>query len=1105
MATKKGIRKSSSTIDPTIYFASHKSNPAIKILRKLSELNAASRPDLIFSLSANRLLPKTLLPIYNESNYYNAYSITRHVSKENSVFWILGLFKNSSKILKKFVRLREQFNSHLLASDIESSKAVLDSLDSVSLSWWSMENRAHLIKEIDKQDTKEYLKDLERFFPGSDVKNKLNDLILLSESSSVGFFIESITERLSEFRNSGDGVASDWASSVSTMMLPIMYDVERELDPSILYQYRNESIFDQYVLFKNIIIEMHAKGKVLPDRIFKIAHQLVYDIGDKELVHLMNKLPNCQESDLVNSVVTEYTKGEYNTAIGQISNALSLRSPEVFGLLEIYARAKKYTATEFGSTLFDQIASALADIVSVDSTSREKIEYLTRLLVKFRNESWCKSLSFHLLSILSEIHGSAKIELSRRIIGGLREINTPKASNQNFTLTLNNNIALQEVPYHRAVKYDLKKQLSMELERSQFPMLSDYLQQQSKLYITNKEWSKLIDFSIREYLSNKIAFFYIPISRLCSEIVTLSPKGINASTIASIVVLDIYGREFNSAYDDYKTELFEEWLEGHNTHRPSKIFDSVELSDVDEYFLTNICTPNQLDNIALYSSNLEVIHERVTILNILISKSNRSNTNLVKEKIRIIENLFADQFRTKIETGKLFVDVQALETHRKNIYTSMFEQVKSIEGGVILDELEDDIATSASKDIFNLEKKTEGGIQLVAPTSEKTDALAKIFIQISKDFSSNENYGLDKYLSAEIRHVVFEEQLRSCFEKTKLITMMEGGVYSSNLFWHARYSYVQSNILDKLDDAFRVFSSEVDSTLKQINNRFRVGADFKKSGDYIFDYSPYYSYLVEVSRIVDSSGAYDDFFASLIGFMWELTNESAREAQALINDTLKVKILSEIDTLEQKIILAKGNVPMNELMQEIREARSLFSKAIEVVLNWFRFVGAEDSTNFEPLEVVVEAAVRSVDSFYKHKNVSLSLNQAGSRLELSYREARALFVALFTALENAFRYNFESRQISVSLVKNNKADIIEVLNHTEPSRFINPEEFIQEQRRKWNDRNSNLSRKEGGSGLYKIHNLLLNSSSGFEFDIAYDQGVFSAIIRLNHEHFISGR
>lgn len=1089
-------------IDPNIYRTGHRTDPIQKILTLLAELNTTNNTELIYKLSANKFLPKSLTQAYLANNYYSTYSVSRQLSQRNGIYWTLGIFTNCANIIRDFIRIRENFNSALLSSDFIDATAQLDRLDSTCLSWWSMENRIHLQKEINKEDTKDSIKSLERFFQNFDVKNKLGDLLLLSESNSVEFFAHSIQERLSEYRNSKSDQAIGHACCISLLMLPISYDHERVADLCHLYHYRNESIIDQYVLFKNTIHEIYASGRSLPGNLLGLITNLAELVGDEEILcTLENNEHPCQ---FVTKIVDEYTKGNYNSVVEEIRNALLEKSSHIFGLIEMYARACKYSETEFGTSLFDQAAKALADIVSVSTSSQEQIEYLNKLRLKFRNESWCKSLSFHLLFILQETNDSNIIELSRRSTNGMHKINTPKAAKENFTLQFKKPIDINEIPLHRAIRYDLKQQTVEYLDRKAFPIFSDYLKQQSKILIANQKWDELIDFSIQEYLSNKISFLFLPFGKICSKI--SEPKTRDSkSYISAIVILDIYEREANSAYSEHKTELFEEWLELHSTHMPSEVFEEKDLNAIELYFLSNICTPNQLDNIPTYEGDIDVIFERVTILNILIKFTKDLNGELGREKIRIIEDLFADKLRAKIEAGKLFVDVQAFTTHRKSFYKSLFDHVKSIKGGVVLEEYDDLEMVTDSKDVFDLERKTDGGVPLIASSSEKTDALAKLFLYVTKDFALNENYGLDKYLSAEIRHVVFEEQLRSCFEKTKLITIKENGEYLPNESWRSRYNFVQDSMLDRLDEAFKSFSVATDKALKETNNKFRVGIDFKKSGDYIFDFSPYYIFIVELSKIVEKSNNFDEFFKDLIDYMWDLTGMFAKEAQALINDNLKVTILAELDVLEQRVTHIKSAVPLTELMQEIRNARSYFNNSIEIVLSWFRFVDSDDEGIYEPLGVVVEAAVGSADSFFRHKNTQLAFTQNRTNLMLSYREARALFVALFTALENSFRYNHGSQTIKVEHTRTLKHDIVKISNNADIKKFLDPQKFIQEQKEKWADPKSKLSRKEGGAGLYKINNLLLNSSPGFSFDIELTGHEFSALVRLDHENFASRR
>ncbi|MBE8590102.1 hypothetical protein IQK56_03710 [Pseudomonas sp. MAFF 301449] len=1101
--SKKGLKKNKKrSIDPKIYIAGHNSDPVDKILSLLGELDAENNAELIHQLASNKFLPRALVPIYHKKNYYNTYSTSKHLSKRNGIYWITGLLIHSANILKSFIALRDTYNTSLLSSDYTHAEQSLNELDSLCLSWWGMENRIHLKKEIKKGDTKELIKSYEAYFPNTDVKNKLGDLLLLSESNSIDFFALSIQERLSEYRNSGSDQAIGHANCVSLLTLPICYDHERNPDLANIYHYRNESIIDQYVLFKSAILEIYAAGNSIPPRLLPMVLKLANTINDEEILCVLGE--STTPSTFVNSVVDCYTKGNYESVVQSIKNALNNKQTEIFGLIELYARACKYSNSEFSNSLFDSAASALSDIVSLDVSSREKIEYLNKLRLKFRNENWGKSLSFHLLSILQEVNEPKIIELTRCATKGMLKINTPKATFRDFTLKIEDILDVNEIPLHRAIRYNLKPQQIDSVERESFPILSDYIKQKSKDYINNENWSTLTTFIIKEYLNNKISFLFLPVGKACSEILELDNKD-SESYISSIVVLDIYSQESSSVYDEQKTELFEEWLDLHNTHLPSEIFDGKELSPTDIYMLSNICTPNQLDNIATYEGNIDVIYERVTILNILISATKDPNGELAREKIRIIEDLFADKLRAKIEAGKLFVDVQAFTTHRKSFYQTLYEHVKGIRGGVALEEYENIQMTATSKDLLDLDKKTEGGVSLVAPTSEKTDGLSKILFNISRDFALNENYGLDKYLSAEIRHVVFEEQLRSCFDKTNLITVKENGDYLPNEFWRRKYKFVQNSMLDKLDDAFKDFSIATDKILKEVNNRFRVGTDFKKSGAYIFDFSPYYAHIVKLSKVVEKSNNFDEFFRGLIDFMWSLTDKFAKEAQALINDQLKENILLELNTLEQRITTIKSTVPMTELMQEIRNARSYFYNSVEIVLSWFRFVNADDADSYERLGVVVEAAVGSVDSFFRHKKVQIIFTQERTDLLLSFREARALFVALFTALENSFRYNFESKPITITHTKNNGFDLLNILNQADDAKFPEPDNFVSEQRRKWADPNSNLSREEGGTGLYKIHNLLLNSSPGFNFDISYSNKIFSAKVKLNHENFASGR
>ena len=258
--------------------------------------------------------------------------------------------------------------------------------------------------------------------------------------------------------------------------------------------------------------------------------------------------------------------------------------------------------------------------------------------------------------------------------------------------------------------------------------------------------------------------------------------------------------------------------------------------------------------------------------------------------------------------------------------------------------------------------------------------------------------------------------------------------------------------------------------------------------------------MVRVSSIVNDSISFDSFFKSLIGYMWELTGEGARVAQHLVSEVLATEVMSAIDSLERRVSDVKGDAAMVDLMQEIKNARSNFLKEIEVVLNWFRFVGSGDGHSLERLGVVIEAAASSFTSVFRHRGKSLVYSQTKSSLLLNYSEARALFISMFTALENALRYGIEDMAVNILHRVSLSRDELIISNEVK-SDFGDPAVFLAREKAKWIDENSGLSTAEGGSGLYKINNILTNASPGFSFNISVEHGIFNAQIGLDHGYF----
>jgi len=1067
-----------------------------RILRDAKLFGFYSRGDLLAELAAHTKLPKLLSIVYGAGRqFHKTVEIRNYIEPKDYIFWLIGQIRGNIELVKRFLALREKMNTALLSGEADGALLAVEQTQALSESWWAIETTIHIQKELGGTDTKEIIKSLYERFPHLNLASLTQDYLFLSESRSIYFYINNTLGRMKEYKTSGLAEAIAHGAIESVQRLPVIFDPDREASLEGLFSLRNFSIIDQYMALRQVLADRRARLE--PISIESELLALFADVRDEEMANLLSV--DHTSDPWVSRIVMEYTYGRYDRVTAEIQKYVSDHSSKVFGMVEIYARAKIYTGiVGSGNTFFDRIADEFARILQLDSKSFEREAYLEKLCIKFRNEPWAKSLLFH-LAAMRNMKAELPLELIRRQTFCLGGSNTPKA-----TWNARERIELPfvedggDVPSYRLLKYGYCEDSDVhERAKDIFPIWSDYLQYKSRFLMASGKLNEAIKFCVTEYIENSVAFSFLPVSSLCEAVFATDPEDID-SCKSALLIYDIYSKQADSRFDEAKGDLFERLLMLSGTHQPSKVFAAKSLSKMDAYFLRHICVPTMLDGIIEYGSNDEVIHERVAIIDILIASKIDGYDTLRAEKDKVLENLFAEKLRAKIESGKLFVDVQALEAHRKHVYQQFYEQAKSLEGGVNLEPLpEGDNNSIDSKDLLEF----DGNARVAIAASEKTSLLAGIFNQAVADFALNENYGLDKYLSAEVRHIVFVTQLRSCFEKSKLITVQKDGEYLSNDFWVNKYHYVYRGIIEDIDKKLTQFSAKVDAILAEVNDKFRVSFGVSKEElTGVFDFSPWHNRIVDISTIVDTSDSFDQFFTRLINYMWDIAGQGAHEAQRLVNDVLLNKIGSAIEELEFDINQAKGDVPLIDLMQEVKNARSNFTKEIELVLNWFRFVGSEDVHTLERLGVVIEATVSSFESIFQHRGKKLIARQMKSGLLLTYSEARSLFIALFTALENALKYGADDSGVLFEHTIEAGRDRLLVKNQLGGA-ISDPQTFIDGEKAKWNEENSNLSTAEGGTGLYKIHNLLTNASAGFTFNIEISDENFFAIMEINHEDF----
>ena len=1063
------------------------------IINEVKKFNIYNAKIPLFDLASNIKLPSDFDQIYNsEHKYFYNMMVGSYITKENYIYWILGVFHKNKDLIKKFNLVRKKVNHCVLSGKPQDAIDLIHNINSKCYSWWAIQYELHIIKEFELASTRDYFEEIPNlFFNEKYPASKIDELKLISESSSEKIFIRSFLSRINEYRASGIQSVIERGAIESCRYLSIHDDIKRSISLNNMHSEFYESIIDQYVIFKEILLESEVE---MDNEIIKIIKKLSFYVCDDEIINILDD--NIEPNDEIKTIINHYTYGNYPEVIEKVEYLQGRSLDNYLGLIEVYSRAMIYSKkqwNEFPANFFVKLSCLLADILTCNNKAISSIEYLERVCLKFKLESWSKSLTFHLKLILEELNDKKILDYLRKHTRILGALNTSKVIEKTPISDFFNQ-GNEEVPKHRILKYGAEKNISV--FKDDFPIISDYIKVKSANLIKNNNLIEAIDFCISQYLTNSVSFLFLPISTLCSMAGGIE-KNNNTSFISCLILYDIYNREINDKYEYEKNELFEELMNFNGSHKPSVVFDHDFYNEFDSYFLRYLCIPTQLDSFIQYQSNDDVIHERVAILDLLINAKVTGGNQLKLEKDNVLETLFAEKLRAKLESGKLYVDIQSIKTNRKYIYSKYFESAKEIDGGIFLNELNED-SELYSKDLFRIDDK------MVLASSPKMELLYSIYMAIVNDFALNENYGLDKYLSAEIRHIVFTTQLRSCFEKTSLVTIKQNDEYQTNFFWSEKYQYINHNILREVDVLLKRFSSTVDLLLTEVNENFRVETSLQESS-YIFNYTPYHHRLVRISEVIGQSKNVDDFLSGILDYMWEITSENAKEAQKIINDYLEQNILNALTTLESGINSVRRNAAMVDLIGEIKNARTLFRNEVELVLNWFRFVGEDDSKNFERLGVVIDATISSFDSVYGHKYIKPYYLPISSDIHLNYRESRALFISLFTALENACKYGSKIVPVVINYQLDNGVTYIKITNELDGVTKEEANEIIKNEKEKWNENYSILNTIEGGSGFYKIYSILSTVSSGLKFDIKTELNNFISIIEVKDECFSNRR
>lgn len=294
----------------------------------------------------------------------------------------------------------------------------------------------------------------------------------------------------------------------------------------------------------------------------------------------------------------------------------------------------------------------------------------------------------------------------------------------------------------------------------------------------------------------------------------------------------------------------------------------------------------------------------------------------------------------QVNDSKIHVDVQSLISSELDTEKLMFDTYKEVDDNIEIFEQKN---IEWLLDYIQEQHQAKMRFFKYEPSAVKYKMVMfrQMVLNIRDKFLFDPRFGLDKYLSARIRHGTLITQLRNHFLTYGLVTnKKEGGEYVRESVWTQRRGiYLTVIVKEQVNTRLLQFTEWLDEQLRVIKEEkiqiWTERNDDKKDG--LFNYSEEL-----MARYIDVLGnnsfeTFDAFVHTTISLLWQWTNATLDNVREFFKD-YQESVLNEMDRLQNDIIPLISQSPQlsNAFKDAITSCRTDFQTDIKVVSSWFK-------------------------------------------------------------------------------------------------------------------------------------------------------------------------
>lgn len=526
--------------------------------------------------------------------------------------------------------------------------------------------------------------------------------------------------------------------------------------------------------------------------------------------------------------------------------------------------------------------------------------------------------------------------------------------------------------------------------------------------------------------------------------------------------------------------FFKKYIKKQRTQIPSELLEDYNdgMSLLMEYFFYKVCSIDTIQEyIKKFPDSDSALEERLNILTRLSQmKKSRNKKDYLEEITRIKRRQSVNKRVQKLDQRMIYVDETALKETELEEVKKQFLVYKETESTLetqqyLLEAM--DVDRVEQLDVGELKYKT---VKIVY----KNYLFRQMFMEIRRQFLTSYKYGLDFYLSTRIRHGTFLNQMRQPFESNRLVTNKKGNDYKDDTSITGRVLGLNGCKKEKVQERLRKFSKEIDDYIMFIKNEvIQIQAhdlpDQHPKAIFNFDeLNPEREitglYLEKVSQVTD----YVEFVEIVFAYLWDNT-EVALEAMRDYLERVKVELSGKILILENDIsgIVGESN-RLDGFMELANKARTDMVASIDEVKKWF-YRGKCDDDDFI-VQDVIDACMESVSL---HRNVKFEpiINGTSNTLLKGeyFRKLSDLFLIFFNNIIDYDSVDVSDSETQVTLYDDDDIIQLTISNLLADKDIVKKTKEVETIKKKLKDPDFQKgTKKDKGSGHIKAYNMIHN-------------------------------